>query len=116
MSLTPLEEIGEPLYFIAEDATAAGFPVPPNPHGQSLRTWVRSLGGMQKEALVVSAATGTAWRFACDEGAHLGGHAVQLGQAHVHLPDAEVVVARRHQAVRPRAAPPHRQPRVVEGR
>jgi organic hydroperoxide reductase OsmC/OhrA len=74
MSLTPLEEIGEPLYFIAEDATAAGFPVPPNPHGQSLRTWVRSLGGMQKEALVVSAATGTAWRFACDEGAHLGGH------------------------------------------
>jgi organic hydroperoxide reductase OsmC/OhrA len=74
MSLTPLEIIGEPLYFIAEDASAAGFPMPPNPHGQSLRTWVRSLGGMQKEALVVSAATGTAWRFACDEGAHLGGH------------------------------------------
>ncbi len=73
MTLTPLEEMGEPLYYIAGNAEEAGFPVPPNPHGQSLRTWVRSLGGMQKEALVVSAATGTAWRFACDEGAHLGG-------------------------------------------
>lgn len=74
MTKTPLEEIGDPLYFIAGNATEAGFPVPPNPHGQSLRTWVRSLGGMQKEAIVVSAATGTAWRFACDEGAYLGGH------------------------------------------
>ena len=74
MALSPLEVIGDPLYFIAGNAAEAGFPVPPNPHGQSLRTWVRSLGGMQKEALVVSAATGTAWRFACDEGAHLGGH------------------------------------------
>lgn len=73
MSKTPLEEIGEPLYYIAGNAAEAGFPTPPNPHGQSLRTWVRSLGGMQKEALVVNAATGTAWRFACDEGVHLGG-------------------------------------------
>ncbi|MDA0786361.1 MAG: OsmC family protein [Proteobacteria bacterium] len=74
MSKTPLEELGEPLYYIAANADQAGFPTPPNPHGQSLRTWVRSLGGMQKEALVVNAATGTAWRFACDEGKHLGGH------------------------------------------
>ena len=71
--MTPLEELGEPLYYIAANAAEAGFPTPPNPHGQSLRTWVRSLGGMQKEALVVNAATGTAWRFACDEGEHLGG-------------------------------------------
>ncbi len=71
--MTPLEEIGEPLYYIAANAAEAGFPTPPNPHGQSLRTWVRSLGGMQKEALVINAATGTAWRFACDEGEHLGG-------------------------------------------
>jgi organic hydroperoxide reductase OsmC/OhrA len=74
MTKTPLEEIGPPLYYIAGNASDAGFPAPPNPYGQSLRTWVRSIGGMQKEALVVSAATGTAWRFACDEGAHLGGH------------------------------------------
>ena len=74
MAKTPLEEIGPPLYYIAGNAEQAGFQMPPNPHGQSLRTWVRSLGGMQKEALVVSAATGTAWRFASDEGAHLGGH------------------------------------------
>ena len=65
MAKTPLEEMGTPLYFIAANAEEAGFPVPPNPHGQSLRTWVRALeGGMQKEALVVSAATGIAWRFA----------------------------------------------------
>ncbi|MBS28718.1 MAG: hypothetical protein CL566_07315 [Alphaproteobacteria bacterium] len=74
MTKTPLEEMGEPLYYIASNAEEAGFPTPPNPHGQSLRTWVRSLGGMQKEALVVNAATGTAWRFTCDEGEHLGGH------------------------------------------
>lgn len=73
MTKSPLEEMGLPLYYIVGNAAEAGFPVPPNPHGQSLRTWVRSLGGMQKEALVVSAATGTAWRFACDEGAHIGG-------------------------------------------
>lgn len=75
MTLTPIEKIGGPLYFIAKNAAEAGFAAPPNPHGQSLRTWVRSLeGGMQKEALVVSAATGIAWRFVCDEGAHLGGY------------------------------------------
>ena len=72
--LTPLEEMNVPLYYIAGNAAGAGFETPPNPHGQSLRTWVRSVGGMQKEALVVNAASGTAWRFACDEGAHLGGH------------------------------------------
>ena len=69
---TPIEEMNVPLYYIAGNAAEAGFETPPNPCGQSLRTWVRSLGGMQKEALVVNAASGTAWRFACDEGAHLG--------------------------------------------
>ncbi len=74
MSLTPLEELGEPFYFIVGNAEDAGFGTPPNPLGQSLRTWVRSLGGQQKEAVVVNAATGMTWRFACDEGAHLGGY------------------------------------------
>jgi organic hydroperoxide reductase OsmC/OhrA len=74
MTKTSLEELGEPLYFIAANAADAGFPTPPNPLGQSVRTWVRSLEGMQKEALVVSAATGMAWRVASDEGPHLGGH------------------------------------------
>ncbi len=74
MTKTPLEEIGEPLYYIAGNAAEAGCPTPPNPHGQTLRTWGRSVGGMQKDALVVSAAPGTAWRLACDEGRQLGGH------------------------------------------
>ena len=71
--ITPLEAMNVPLYYIAGNAEEAGFETPPNPHGQSLRTWVRTVGGMQKEALVVNAASGAAWRFACDEGAHLGG-------------------------------------------
>ena len=58
---TPLEEMNVPLYYIAGNAAEAGFETPPNPLGQSLRTWVRSIGGMQKEALVVNAASGTAW-------------------------------------------------------
>ena len=73
MTEKTIAELGEPLYYIADNAAEAGFPTPPNPLGQSIRTWVRTLSGMQKEALVVSAATGTAWRFVCDEGAHLGG-------------------------------------------
>ena len=36
--------------------------------------WVRSLAGMQKEALVVSSATGAAWRLVSDEGPYLNGH------------------------------------------
>ncbi len=73
MSATPIEQLGDPYYYIAGNAAEAGFETPPNKLGQSTRTWVRSLGGMQKEALVVSAATNTAWRFVCDEGTHLGG-------------------------------------------
>jgi uncharacterized OsmC-like protein len=73
MIMKTIAELGEPLYYIAGNAPEAGFPTPPNPLGQSIRTWVRTLSGMQKEALVVSAATGAAWRFVSDEGAHLGG-------------------------------------------
>jgi len=73
MTKSPLEELGEPFFYFAGNAADVGFPTPPNPLGQSVRTWVRSLGEMQKEALVVSAATGTAWRLASDEGPDLGG-------------------------------------------
>ena len=73
MTIKTIAELGEPLYYVADNASDAGFISPPNLLGQSIRTWVKTLSGMQKEALVVSAATGTAWRFVCDEGAHLGG-------------------------------------------
>ena len=42
--------------------------------GDALRTWVRSLSGFQKEALVCSAKTGNTWRLVSDEGAYLNGH------------------------------------------
>ena len=42
--------------------------------GDALRTWVRSLSGFQKEALVRSAKTGNTWRLVSDEGAYLNGH------------------------------------------
>lgn len=73
MSDTPLEQLGAPYFFEPANAEPAGFAQPPNRHGQSVRTWVRSLTDMQKEALVVSAATGKAWRFASDEGWYLNG-------------------------------------------
>ena len=38
-----------------------------------MRLYVRSLSGMQKEALVVSAGSGITWRLASDEGAYLDG-------------------------------------------
>jgi OsmC-like protein len=47
---------------------------PPAPRlGLALRTLVRVLEGMQKEALVVSSATGDTWRLASDEGPYLAG-------------------------------------------
>ena len=42
--------------------------------GDALRTWVRSLSGFQKEALVRSARTGDAWRLVSDEGSYLNGN------------------------------------------
>ena len=51
MVTTPLDEMGTPLYFIAENAADAGFETPPNPHGQSLRTWVRALAGASTRGL-----------------------------------------------------------------
>ena len=68
-----LESMDVPLIYRAANAEAAGFVPPDNRHGQSARTWVRSLEAIQKEALVTSAMTGLSWRFASDEGPHLQG-------------------------------------------
>ena len=73
MSEVTLESMDVPLTYRAAGAEAAGFAPPDNRHGQSVRTWVRSLQGIQKEALVTSAMTGLSWRFASDEGEHLQG-------------------------------------------
>ncbi|MBJ3775788.1 OsmC family protein [Acuticoccus mangrovi] len=72
MALT-LEEMTTPLTYRVGNASEAGFDAPPDRHGRSIRTYVRSLEGIQKEAVTVSRATGLAWRYASDEGVHLNG-------------------------------------------
>lgn len=73
MAETTLEEMDVPLIYRTANALDVGFTEPENRHGQSGRTWIRSLNGIQKEGLVYSAMTGLAWRFASDEGPHLNG-------------------------------------------
>ncbi len=65
-----------PLFFPVVNAGTLGLQPPEDRHGLSLRTWVRSLAGMQKEAVVINGATGQAWRFASDEGPYLDGNDV----------------------------------------
>jgi organic hydroperoxide reductase OsmC/OhrA len=62
-----------PLFFRVGNAADLGL-VPAVPRlDESIRTHVRSLSVMQKEALLVSGRTGAAWRLASDEGAYLDG-------------------------------------------
>ncbi len=68
-----LESSGKPLFFRVENSDRIGFTHPPVLNGASLRTAVRSLSLMQKEALIASSATGAVWRVASDEGAYLNG-------------------------------------------
>ena len=53
---------------------AEGVDAPSNRLGDAVRTYVRSLSGFQKEALVRSAKTGDTWRLVSDEGPYLNGH------------------------------------------
>lgn len=69
-----LRESGRPLFFKLGNPEAIGLPTPDIRMGEAVRVAVRALGGMQKEALVISARTGTVWRLASDEGAYLDGH------------------------------------------
>lgn len=63
-----------PTFFAVDDAPALGFEPPTPRKDLALRTYVRSLAGMQKEAIVVSSASDRAWRLVSDEGPYLDGH------------------------------------------
>lgn len=63
-----------PAFFPVANASDLGLRPPESSGGIPVRTWVRSLAGMQKEALVVNGATGTTWRLVSDEGPYLAGH------------------------------------------
>ncbi len=61
-------------FFKVSNADEVSIDAPENRKGDALRTWVRSLSGFQKEALVRSAKTGETWRLVSDEGPYLNGH------------------------------------------
>ncbi|QKV19016.1 OsmC family protein [Oricola thermophila] len=65
---------GLPPFFKLANADEVSIDAPQNRKGDALRTWVRSLSGFQKEALVRSAKTGETWRLVSDEGPYLNGH------------------------------------------
>jgi len=68
---TPLEVQDTPICFKADGS--GSFQQPEARLGQAQRTRVRSLAGMQKEALVTSTLSGETWRLASDEGPYLDG-------------------------------------------
>lgn len=74
MAATSLEDLNRPLIHAVDGLDEVGLEPPQDRHGQSIRTWVRSLNGIQKEGVTLSGLTGQAWRFASDEGANLGGN------------------------------------------
>ena len=61
-------------FFEVANADDVTIDAPENRKGEALRTWVRSLSGFQKEAMVRSALTGRTWRLVSDEGPYLNGH------------------------------------------
>ena len=65
---------GLPPFFKVKNPEDVTIEAPDNRKGDALRTWVRSLSGFQKEALVRSARTGDVWRLVSDEGPYLNGH------------------------------------------
>ena len=69
-----IAESGLAPFFKVANADAVGIDAPDNRKGDALRTFVRSLSGFQKEALVRSARTGDTWRLVSDEGPYLNGH------------------------------------------
>ncbi|MEM5583707.1 OsmC family protein [Roseibium sp. AS2] len=69
-----IRESGVVPFFKVANAGEVGIDTPANRKGDALRTWIRSLSGFQKEALVRSAKTGDTWRLVSDEGPYLNGH------------------------------------------
>ena len=61
-------------FFLVANSDEVSISAPENRKGDAIRTWVRSLSGFQKEALVCSAKTKQTWRLVSDEGPYLNGH------------------------------------------
>lgn len=63
-----------PAFFPIGNAAEIGLGAPEERHGMGVRTWVRALGGMQKEAFTINGGNGRSWRLVSDEGPYLAGH------------------------------------------
>lgn len=61
-------------FFKVANADEIGLDAPLPRRGDAVRTFVRSLSGFQKEAIVTSARSGLTWRLVSDEGAYLAGY------------------------------------------
>ncbi len=70
----PLKESGLPYFFKVANPDDVDLGTLPLRKGDAIRTCVRSLSHMQKEALVSANSTNTIWRLASDEGSYLNGH------------------------------------------
>jgi hypothetical protein len=55
--VSALESSGKPLFYPVGDPAALGLDAPPLSRAEAVRIHVRALGGMQKDALVVSRRT-----------------------------------------------------------
>ena len=64
----------QPAFFPIGNAADIGLEAPEDRHGMGVRTLVRALAGMQKEAFTINGSTGRAWRLVSDEGPYLAGH------------------------------------------
>lgn len=72
-SKNPLADSGLPRFFKVANTDEINLGSLETRKGDSIRTVIRSLSHMQKEALVRANSTGTVWRLASDEGAYLMG-------------------------------------------
>lgn len=63
-----------PRFFAFDDPSSLDLTAPDPRRAVAIRTYVRSLAGMQKEALVVSSEGGPGWRLVSDEGPYLAGY------------------------------------------
>lgn len=68
---TPIEETDHPLGYPVAEFDGVG--EPDVRLDQAQRTYIRSLEGWQKEAIVTGHPSGNAWRLACDEGEYANG-------------------------------------------
>lgn len=68
--VSPLEQLGEPLFYYVDDNAVE----PPSTElDAAQRVHVRTLEGMQKEAVIADSRSDGAWRLASDEGDYLDG-------------------------------------------